>query len=306
MSTNPTVSAKPNDAPTQFTLRQVAVWIVWISVALALLSQTGTWWGLILWLIAGTAVLAYAAYRSWWGNFAAGLVIAGVAVFSLLPTTCGPPSAFRRSHCQNNLRQIGIALLNYHDTYSSYPPAYIADEQGRPMHSWRVLLLPFLEQELLYKRYDFNEPWDGPNNSKLAAEMPRVYRCPSDSQSLSPTDTSYVVVVGDGTIWQGAKPVSLADVKDGTSNTLLVVESHGAGINWMEPRDLHTLQMPATINPVNGQGICSCHNYHDKGPGDGVVVLFADGSIRWLENGIPPKTIDALLTTARGETVTVP
>ena len=100
---------------------------------------------------------------------------------------------------------MGVALLTYHDTYGSFPPAYIADDQGRPMHSWRVLILPYLEEKSLYDRYDFSEPWDGPDNSQLAAEMPKVYRCRSDSCSLSPTDTSYLAVVGDGTIWPGAK-----------------------------------------------------------------------------------------------------
>jgi len=300
--------AKTPESPMQFTLRQVAVWIVWISVALALLSQIGTGWGLALWIMLGVAVLEYAAYRSWYGFFAAGLVIAGIAVFCLMPTTYHPPSASRRSQCRYQLMQIGIALHNYHDAYGTFPPAYIADAQGRPMHSWRVLILPYVEEKSLYDRYDFSEPWDGPNNSKLAAEIPRIYRCPSDTRSISSTDTSYLAVVGDGTIWKGAKAVSLADVKDGSSNTLLVVESHGAGINWMEPRDLHTLQMPATVNPLNGQGICSCHNHksNDRGRGECVQVLIADGSVRALENDTPSKTINALLTIAGGETVEFP
>jgi hypothetical protein len=256
--------------------------------------------------MAGTAGLGYAVYRSWFGFIAVGIAGALIAIFALLPGTGHPPWVWSRTHCQYNLRQIGIALHNYHDTYGSFPPAYISDAQGRPIHSWRVLILPFMEQKALYDRYDFAETWDGPNNSKLAAEMPHEFRCRGDSRSLSPTDTSYVVVIGDGTIWRGAKPVSLAEVQDGSSNTLLVVESHGAGINWMEPRDLHTLQMPATINPLNGQGICSCHNRGDKGRGDCVHVLFADGTTRRFENDTPAKTINAMLTIAGGETVMSP
>lgn len=305
MQPNLTTAAKPHDAP-QFTLRQVAIWATLFSVALALLTQLGTWWGLILWLIAGVAVLAYPVYRTWYGFIPVAMVIAGAAILWLTPGIGHSPETNRRHECQYHLKHIGIALHNYHDRYGSFPPAYIADEKGRPMHSWRVLLLPFLEEGDLYKQYDFSEPWDGPNNSKLAAQIPRVYRCPSDSRSASPADTNYFAVLGDRSFWQGAKTVCMADVTDGLSNTLAVVESHGAGINWMEPRDLHILQMPAAINPLNGQGICSCHNQRDKGRGEFAHVLFADGSVHQLDNTTPPQTIEAMLTIAGGETFTFP
>jgi hypothetical protein len=70
-----------------------------------------------------------------------------------------------RDYCRRQLRHIAIALQNYHDVHGQLPPAYLPDSRGRPMHSWRVLLLPFLEMQALYDQYDFNEPWDGPNNS---------------------------------------------------------------------------------------------------------------------------------------------
>ena len=98
----------------------------------------------------------------------------------------------------------------------------------------------------------------------------------------------------------------MTSIQDGSSNTLLVVESQGAGINWMEPRDLHTLQMPSIVNPVNGQGICSCHNRGDHGRGEIANVAMADGSIKSLPNSTPAKTIDAMLTIAGGETLTLP
>ena len=87
--------------------------------------------------------------------------------------------AAQRSTCKNNLKQIGLALHNYHDRYQSFPPAFVADENGKPMHSWRVLLLPYLDQADLYARYNFNEPWNGPNNLKLGDEIPEVYGCPN-------------------------------------------------------------------------------------------------------------------------------
>src|SRR6516165_2689000 len=86
----------------------------------------------------------------------------------------------KRGQCKNNLMNIGLALHNYHDQFGSFPPACVADENGRPMHSWRVLILPFLDQTPLYNQYRFDEPWDGPNNKKLADTILAVYNCPSD------------------------------------------------------------------------------------------------------------------------------
>lgn len=108
------------------------------------------------------------------------LLCGGILAALLLPAVQAARQAARRNQCVTNLRQISLAMLNYHDVWNSFPPAYIADENGRPKHSWRVLILPYLEQQTLYDRYDFNEPWDGPHNSQLAALMPPVYACLTD------------------------------------------------------------------------------------------------------------------------------
>ncbi len=76
--------------------------------------------------------------------------------------------------CNYCLLNIALALQNYHDDYGSFPPAYIPDKDGKPMHSWRVLLLPYLERRTLYEKYRFDEPWNGPNNRKLALEKPAL------------------------------------------------------------------------------------------------------------------------------------
>jgi hypothetical protein len=90
-----------------------------------------------------------------------------------------PAERARQVQCANDLKQIAMALHCYHQQYGMLPPAYLADATGRPMHSWRVLLLPFLEAQSLYDQYDFREPWNGPNNSKLLTKMPYFYSCPS-------------------------------------------------------------------------------------------------------------------------------
>ncbi len=298
------------EPPFQFSSRHLLVLTAVIAVPIALISQLGETGVALCYLFAIVGALGYGAYyKNWW--YLAGVLGVGfITCGCLLPAVQAPRITTRRNYCSNNLRQIGIALQNYEDTYGSFPPAYIADANGKPMHSWRVLLLPFLEQENLYKQYRFDEPWDGPNNSLLAKMYPEMhlYRCPSDPDTDPPSGmTSYLAVVGPETVWPGAKAVSLAKIKDGSSNTLLVVESHNSGIHWMEPRDLHTTQMPMAVNPMRGQGICSCHGAkQDRGRGTCAQCLWADGSVRSLENDTPPATIRALLTIAGGEEVELP
>ena len=90
------------------------------------------------------------------------LMCGGILVALLLPAVQASREAARRAQCANNLKQIGLAFHNYHDAHKTFPPAYIPDKDGKPMHSWRVLILPYLEQQALYKRYNFDEPWDSP------------------------------------------------------------------------------------------------------------------------------------------------
>ena len=163
------------------------------------------------------------------------------------------------------------------------------------MHSWRVLILPYLERQDLYDAYRFDEPWDGPNNRKLAKEIIDVYCCPSDAPG-SPTNTSYVAVVGPETAWPGSVATKLADFKDGVSKTLLIVEMKNSGIHWMEPRDLDLSQMAQMINAKSGRGPSSNH------PG-GMNVVFADRSTRFLREDISPATLRALITINGGEKV---
>jgi hypothetical protein len=208
----------------------------------------------------------------------------------------GPRRAARRMLCSNRLKQIGLALQNYHDEFRSLPPAYIADEDGKPIHSWRVLILPYMEQQELYKKYSFSEPWNGPNNSKLHHEFVDVFTCPSRSSRQSRTDTSYVAVKGSQTAWPGENTINYDNITDGASNTILVVEMVKSGIHWMEPRDLDFDQMPIAVNPQQGQGISSEHP-------SVALVVFADGHTAALMKDTPPETLRRLLTIADGKPV---
>ncbi len=158
------------------------------------------------------------------------------------------------------------------------------------MHSWRVLLLSFLEQQELFQQYDFSEPWDGPNNRKLADRMPQLFCFPGTHQPGN-TMTNYFAVIGPRTAWPGSKKVILKDVKDGSSNTILIVESQSARIHWMEPRDLsfETVNMeksdPAGVNSPYGPP----------------AVAMLDGAVQSLNLGLKPATLRAMLTIDGGE-----
>jgi prepilin-type processing-associated H-X9-DG protein len=216
-------------------------------------------------------------------------MLLGLCLFSTIVSQRGHGPASQRSQCINNLKQLAIALHMYESQYGTLPPPYVADRFGKPMHSWRVLLLPFLEQDQLYKQYRLDEPWDGPNNRKLHKMVVSVYQCPFEPGP----STSYLAVVGPGTPWNPKRPLSLG-FKDGNSNTILLVESHNTGIHWMEPRDLHLSQMNPQLNGAEGQGISSPHE-------GGASVAFADGSVHFLPNTLTAEELRALLTADGGE-----
>lgn len=223
-------------------------------------------------------------------------VCGGILIALLLPAVQAAREAARRNLCSNNLKQIGLALQNYADVNKAFPPAYLADENGRPIHSWRVLILPYMEQKALYDRYNFDEPWDGPNNSQLAALMPPAYRCPSEPVSgPAISTTSYAAITGPGTLFDADTSASFAAIKDGTSQTLAVAEAANAGIPWMEPRDLDIKQMTMRVNG-SPNDISSHH------PG-GAQAVFADGHTTFLSSSVTVSVLRALFSKAGGEPI---
>jgi prepilin-type processing-associated H-X9-DG protein len=230
-----------------------------------------------------------------------GLVVAGlfglmmcaaVPVALLLPAVQQAREAARRSQCKNNLKQIGLALHNYSATYGTFPPAFLADSDGKPMHSWRVLILPYLGEQSLYNEYNFSEPWDGPNNSRLLARMPGVYACPSDPASGPKTNTSYAGAFGEHCVFRGTEPVGIKDIIDGASNTLLVGEVK-ASIPWMKPEDVDIKLYPS-IGSAGGFG-----SYH----AGGAQFTMCDGSVRFISQSVAQPTLDALYTRDGNEPV---
>lgn len=221
-----------------------------------------------------------------------GIVAALFLPALLLPSVQEAREAARRSQCKNNLKMIGLALHNYHDVYKSFPPAFVADGNGNPMHSWRVLILPFIDEGALYAQYRFDEPWNGPNNSLLMNRMPMVYRCPSHGTPTD-TNTAYAAVYGPNSAFQGSTGIAVRQILDGTSNTVAVGEVTGAGIPWMQPLDVDV-----TLHPTIGDrtGFSSEHT-------GGCHFLMVDGAVRFVPEKVNQETFKSLSTINGGEAV---
>ncbi len=214
----------------------------------------------------------------------------GTAMVNRIPT----PSL----QCTNQLKQIGLAMHNYHQVYHCFPPAYLADEDGNPQHSWRVLLLPYLGHQWLYDQYKFDEPFNSAHNLTLANSIGNVYGCPDDWNAANTGGTSYVMLVGKDTISDGTSATKIEQIHDGTSNTILLVEMSNSNIPWMEPRDLSVDDITFGINDSTPDGIRGNH-------GDGTVnLLLCDGSVRTVDATANPKVIEKMSTIAGRELVT--
>lgn len=213
----------------------------------------------------------------------------------MLPAIDKMQYAAQASRHMNNLKQIGLAFHIYADANrSKFGTASITDNQGQPLLSWRVRLLPHLgdEGKKLYDRFKLNEPWDSEHNKKLIKEMPAVYQSSLDPKLAAEGKTTIVVPVGPDTIFPPGKSVGLVEITDGTSNTILALEVEPAkAVPWTKPDDLSV----DLKNPLAGVGI---------DPRAGVfLTLFADGSVRRISKSIDPKTLAALLTRNGGEGV---
>ncbi|MBV9125549.1 MAG: DUF1559 domain-containing protein, partial [Planctomycetes bacterium] len=191
--------------------------------------------------------------------------------------------------CVNNLKQIGLALYNYHDANRHFPAVANFDKDGKPLLSWRVQLLPYLEQQGLYNEFHQDEPWDSEHNKKLIDRMPAVFHCPAQ-KSLSRGKTTYLAPVGKGTMFTGkGDGLTIPYVTDGTSNTIFIVDADAEhAVPWTKPDDL-------TYDPKKPQAGLS-HAHQGLLP-----TLFVDGSVHYLRNTIDADNLRGLFTINGGE-----
>lgn len=203
--------------------------------------------------------------------------------------------ATNSSKCLSHLAMIRQALMNYHDVYGAFPPAVTRAPDGKPMHSWRALILPFLD-EPLSEHYHVDEPWDGPRNILLAAMRPHAYACPSDAASAVGGATNFVAVLGPDMVFSGSRTSRLADFA-APSRAILIVEAADTGINWLEPRDLDYDTMDFGVGTPSGRNISS---YHKRGP----HVLLLDGTRHTLSPATNRRELFGLLVGGDGSEIT--
>ena len=210
--------------------------------------------------------------------------------------------AAERSKDQNNLKQMMLAMHNYHDVRNGLPTA-IFDKAGKPLLSWRVVILPFVEQDKLYEQFKLDEPWDSSHNKPLLSRMPSIYAVPGITKP-GDTNTHYQVFVSDpkmagpkpvfSTLGPpvGPKSVSLAMIQDGTSNTLAIGEAADA-VPWTKPEDMlydNAKPLPKLATFWNG----------------GFNGAFFDGSVRLFSGSIAEKTMRDLITANDGNPIMLP
>lgn len=217
------------------------------------------------------------------------LILVTVAIL-LVPMNLSSREAPRRSQCRNNLKQIGLALHDYHDQYGTFPPPFTVDAHGKRLHSWRTFILPYVDQAPLYKRIDFSRAWNDPVNAEAAKATPLVYHCPGMAGDV--TRTSYLAVVSPEGAFQPGKATAIKDIVDGSSQTLLVLETTASRcVHWMEPTDLDETGLQALATEA--------YTTHARG----MHGLAADGSVRFFSNDELAKFGRAWLTIAGKDAV---
>ncbi|GAA4431920.1 DUF1559 domain-containing protein [Bremerella cremea] len=196
------------------------------------------------------------------------LSCAGLVALVVFPALGQARLAAQRMQSSNNMKMIALALHNYQDTYGTLPPAYIPDEDGKPMHSWRTLLLPFVEENYLYDQYDFDQPWNSPANLQLASTTPWAYTNPAMKELEDQGLTTYVALAGPKTAINTGRGVKLSEVMRGAPNRVMVVEDTSNPVPWSQPTDISP---EAFLAKDFSQQV-----FH------GVLVGNVDGSVRFV------------------------
>jgi RNA polymerase sigma factor (sigma-70 family) len=192
-----------------------------------------------------------------------------------------------RTLATNNFKQIGLAMHNYHDAHNSLPTHAIYSKDGKkPLLSWRVAILPYIDQEDLYKEFKLDEPWDSAHNKKLIAKMPQIFE--PTLGKMEEGKTLIQVFTGPDTVFNGAKKMKLTDITDGTSNTILAVEAKDAVV-WTQPSDLPLPKAKDKMPALGGRF------------SNGFVIVMCDGAVRLMPLNPAAKDLRPLITPAAGD-----
>jgi prepilin-type processing-associated H-X9-DG protein len=206
-----------------------------------------------------------------WGKVITVLGIVVVVGTLFLPATRNVRGAARRLQCASNLKQIALALHGYHHAYKTFPPACTVDSHGRPLHSWRTLILPYLDELPRYEKIDLSKPWDDPANAEVyKAQTPLCFRCPA--RDLPANHTTYLTIVSPASCFRPGPPCSLSDITDAPDATLLVIETAPQNaVHWMAPMDTDENWL-LSLGPKTKLA-------H---PG-GINVIYVDGHVEFLQ-----------------------
>jgi prepilin-type processing-associated H-X9-DG protein len=209
----------------------------------------------------------------------------GVMTGLLLPAVQAARDAARRMSSSNNMKQIMLAIYNFESAYRKFPERVTRDKAGAPLLSWRVAILPYIEQNNLYQQFHLDEPWDSPHNITLLERMPQTYANPQ--VEVAPGYTVYLAPVGKNAGWLD-KNMRLSAITDGTSNTIALTEvAPHLAVPWTAPDDLDIDENPGTSW------------MSDRGANVGMF----DGSVRWLPAQLAEDVLRALMTINGGEVI---
>jgi prepilin-type processing-associated H-X9-DG protein len=194
-----------------------------------------------------------------------------------------PQMASARARSSNNLKQIGLAMHNYHDMNGVFPAAAIVNKKGKPLLSWRVAILPYIEQENLYKQFKLDEPWDSEHNKKLAEMVVKTYVLPyNDSDPKKLHYTNYRLFVGNGAVFDTVQGCKITDIRDGTSNTLMVFEG-AESTPWTKPDEIEFDPKKPMAKHLRFQDNSVCN------------ILMCDGSVRAVSSKLSEDILRLLI-----------
>lgn len=232
--------------------------------------------------------------KKWWHITVVEMIVVVLILFILagllMPAVKMANTSPRRNDTASNLKQIGIALHDYHDTYGSLPPAIVTDDTDRPLYSWRVLLLPYFDRQDLYDQFDLSQPWDSETNQRLVQQMPAVFESPYLDRSENPGMTSYLAVIdplGKQTVMLPQEGRSLDELPCELGAVGVVVEQTNHPVIWTKPDDISPFRLIGRAKIEQND-----HSYFP--------VLCGDASVYWIPSDDPQQLRECLLCDEMG------
>jgi hypothetical protein len=249
--------------------------------------------------VAPEKVKTGAKYALWALRFAvllAGIVTLSIfAVYGFWPTVKGLKVRHDAIACMNNLQRIAKALNGYAVAHGTYPTPIVVDATGTPLYSWRVLILPYLDEAHLYANFKLNEAWDSESNSNLIARCPEVFITPNSNGT---SDANYALITGAGTIFPASGPLGPAQITDDHAATLLVVEVKNEVTAWSAPFDINVAQLNRRIGARGPNAIGGNHV-------NGAAAVSVDERPLWLSNDLPPTILNAIISPTGNESIAI-